>query len=215
MPSLCPAIRSILALALFLGLVATACQSGPRMGGQRLREARLDARVNGDRVLVVFMPDDWPATLDEEEQADYAGWAGLLEGYVEASDGIREVKKLDFRRADEVFSGRGLPVNEYTLLFLRGDGMALFANRPIFDPAVYAFADAFLVGREEELDWPEVLHAGETERGFPAEFKLVRIREVVFPPQVEEESAGGLPESGPVEIRRPMPVVPGKPVPLP
>ena len=38
---------------------------------------------------------------------------------------LREVRKVDFRRADEVFYGQGLPVNEYSLLFVRGDGMAL------------------------------------------------------------------------------------------
>lgn len=126
--------------------------------------------------MVIFMPDDWPARLSESEQDTYAAWAGILENFVHGSTVVRQIHRVDFRNADDSFYGHGLPVNEFTLLFIRGDGMALYAHEPIFDGAVYDYAEAFLLGKEAEFTWATVLHAGESAANMPRNLKLVQLR---------------------------------------
>lgn len=144
--------------------------------GRRLWTAKAAPSLMGERALVIFMPDDWPARLSDGEQETYAGWADILERFVHGSKVVRQIHRVDFRHADEYFYGHGLPVNEFTLLFIRGDGIALYAHEPIFDGAVYDYAEAFLVGKEDEFTWASVLHAGETTSNMPRNLKLVRLR---------------------------------------
>ncbi len=159
-------------------LVGMLMFSGCRTGDWHLppRAAEVDPRLTGAGVVTVFMPDDWPPQLSEEDLAVYAGWAGLLEEFVSRSSNLREIRKADFRRADEVFRADGLPVNEYSLLISRNESEALFSNVPIFDGAVYDFADAWMGGIEDGFFWPEILRMGQFERGIPREFKQVRMR---------------------------------------
>jgi hypothetical protein len=173
--------RRAAVLALALALAAAACQQTARLpDGRPFWTAKADTRLLGDRQLVVFMPDDRPPELSEEEQETYAGWARLLETFVARSPSLLEIVKVDFRRADEVFWGRGLPVNEFSLLLVRGDGYALFAGAPVFDPAAYDYAEAFLQGMEKNFHWPEILHMGEWETGMPPDWRLVRLRPGYF-----------------------------------
>ena len=144
--------------------------------GRRLWAAKAAPSLMGERALVIFMPDDWPARLSEADQETYAGWADILERFVHGSKVVRQIHRVDFRHADEYFYGHGLPVNEFTLLFIRGDGMALYAHEPIFDGAVYDYAEAFLLGKEDEFTWASVLHAGEATSNMPRNLKLVRLR---------------------------------------
>lgn len=158
-------------------LAASACQTTSVLpDGRRLWSARAATSLMGEKSLVIFMPDDWPARLTDVDQETYADWAEILEKFVHGSSVVRQIHRVDFRKADEVFYGHGLPVNEYTLLFIRGDGLALYAHEPIFDGAVYDYAEAFLQGKESDFAWASVLHAGETEANMPRNLKLVRLR---------------------------------------
>lgn len=156
--------------------------------------------------MVIFMPDDWPARLPEGEQVTYAAWADILERFVHGSKVLRQIHRVDFRHADEYFYGHGLPVNEFTLLFIRGDAMALYAHEPIFDGAVYDYAEAFLLGKEDEFTWASVLHAGETSANMPRNLKLVRLRPTP-PVRAAVPVAEPATEPGPVP-RTPPPTLP-------
>lgn len=158
-------------------LAASGCQTTSRLpDGRRLWTARAATSLMGEKALVIFMPDDWPARLTDMEQETYADWSEVLEKFVHSSTVVRQIHRVDFRKADEYFYGHGLPVNEYTLLFIRGDGLALYSHEPIFDGAVYDYAEAFLLGKESDFAWASVLHAGETEANMPRNLKLVRLR---------------------------------------
>lgn len=126
--------------------------------------------------MVIFMPDDWPARLSESDQETYASWAEILERFVHESTVVRQIHRVDFRHADDYFFGHGLPVNEFTLVFIRSDGMSLYAHEPIFDGAVYDYAEAFLLGKEDQYTWASVLHAGESSANMPRNLKLVQLR---------------------------------------
>lgn len=201
-----------LACVLFVGMLLF---SGCRTGDWDLppRPADVDPRLTGAGVVTVFMPDDWPAQLSEEDLAVYVGWAGLLEEFVSRSGNLREVRKADFRRAYEVFRADGLPVNEYSLLISRNESEALFSNVPIFDGAVYDFADAWMGGIEEGFYWPEILRMGQFERGRPREFKLVRMRQGRLAPLFEDKNPGDM-RSQPVGEDAPG-VLPDSPAPRP
>jgi hypothetical protein len=162
---------------LVIAVALSGCQTTSRLpDGRRLWTARAAPSLMGERAMVIFMPDDWPARLSEAEQETYAGWADILEKFVHGSKVVRQIRRVDFRHADEYFYGHGLPVNEFTLLFIRGDGMALYAHEPIFDGAVYDYAEAFLLGKEDEFTWASVLHSGESASNMPRNLKLVRLR---------------------------------------
>jgi hypothetical protein len=160
-----------------IAIVVSGCQTTSRLpDGRRLWTAKAAPSLISERTLVIFMPDDWPARLSESEQETYVGWAEILERFVHKSKVVRQIRRVDFRHADEYFFGHGLPVHEFTLLFIRGDGMALYSHEPIFDGAVYDYAEAFLLGKEEEFTWATVLHAGESAANMPRNLKLVRLR---------------------------------------
>jgi hypothetical protein len=180
-PSVTTLSRSTHRAAWLVVLAATAllvisCASTPRLAdGRRLWSARIAPSLAGGNLLVIFMPDEWPARMSSEEQENYAAWASMVEDFVGGSSVVREVRRADFRNADEVFYGRGLPVNEYTLLFIRGDGLALYAHDPILDGAVYDYAEAFLAGKESDLSWTTRLHSGESEANMPRALKVARL----------------------------------------
>jgi hypothetical protein len=166
---------------LVLGVVAvlgfSSCQTTSRLpDGRRLWSAKASPAILGENVVAIFMPDEWPARLSESEQETYAEWAKTLETFVTRSPAVKEVRRVDFRAADEFFYGHGLPINEFTLLFIRGDNMALYAPEPIFDGAIYDYVEAFFEGRESEYITRGVLHAGQTESNMPRSLKLVRIK---------------------------------------
>ena len=144
--------------------------------GRRLWSAKADPTILGDGLLVIFMPDDWPPQMSEDARETYADWAEILEAFVRRSGTVKDRRHIDFRRADEFFQSPGLPVNEYTLLFVRKDGLALYANEPIFDGALYDYAEAFLGGMENDFYWQGILHAGETDAGMPRALKLVKLK---------------------------------------
>lgn len=192
-------------------LIFSGCQTADR--DLPPRSADVDPRLTGVGVVTVFMPDDWPAQLSEEDLVVYVGWAGLLEEFVSRSGNLREIRKADFRRADEVFRADGLPVNEYSLLISRNESEALFSNVPIFDGAVYDFADAWMGGIEREFFWPEILRMGQFERGMPREFKLVRMRVGRPMPVVADEFPADM-RARPVGGESPR-VLPGSPAPRP
>jgi hypothetical protein len=202
-----PAIALTLA-SLAVAVVLSGCQTTSRLpDGRRLWTAKAAPSLMGERALVIFMPDDWPARLSEVEQETYAGWADILEAFVHGSKVVRQIRRVDFRHADDYFYGHGLPVNEFTLLFIRGDGLALYAHEPIFDGAVYDYAEAFLLGREGESDWASVLHAGEAASTMPRNLKLVRLRPSppvrAAVPVAEPEPPPASPPSPPETLIRP------------
>jgi len=175
-PQARPGIRSALLAALVVPMVMGACAMNRLADGRPFWSARADPRLLGDRLLVVFMPDDWPARLGEDAQATYARWAGRLEQFVARSECLTEVRKVDFRHADEVFSGRGLPVNEFTILAVRGDGYGLYTTDPLVDAFAFDYAEAFLRGMEKDVPWTYPLHMGERALPVPKQWKLVRLR---------------------------------------
>ena len=166
-----------------LGMLLASCASTPHLpDGRRLWSAKVAPGLAGGSLLVIFMPDEWPAQMPVEEQDSYAAWAAMVEEFVRGSTVVKEVRRADFRSADEVFYGRGLPVNEYTLLFIRSDGLALYAHDPIFDGAVYDYAEAFLAGKENEQSWTSRLHSGESEANMPRALKVARLSPMAAPP---------------------------------
>lgn len=175
-PQARPGICSALLAALVLPMVIGACTTNRLADGRPFWSAKADPRLLGDRLVVVFMPDDWPARLTEDAQATYARWAGRLEQFVARSECLTEVRKVDFRHADEVFSGRGLPVNEFTILAVRGDGYGLYTTDPLMDAFGFDYAEAFLRGMEKDVLWPNTLHMGERALPVPRQWKLVRLR---------------------------------------
>ena len=186
-------------------LALAACTSTPHLAdGRRLWSAKVAPSLAGGNMLVVFMPDEWPARMPVEDQDSYASWASLLEEFVKGSTVLKEVRRADFRTADDVFYGRGLPVNEYTLLFVRGDGLALYAHEPIFDGAVYDYAEAFLAGKENEQSWSSRLHSGESEANMPRSLKVARLS----PMQAVAVAPPATPYPGPV-------IPPPAPIPAP
>jgi len=140
----------------------------------RERHIRVDPALIGDNMLVVFMPDGWAAEMYEHDLEYYSLWVDALEDYLRRSEGVRSIRRMDFRRADEVFFGRGLPVNEYTILFVRSDGWALYSDVPIYDPVYYDYADAFLLGREDDVNIPAVMRMGQFE-SFTGPYKTLRL----------------------------------------
>ena len=188
---------------LILGVVAvlgfSSCQTTSRLpDGRRLWSAKASPAILGENVVAIFMPDEWPARLSESEQEIYAEWAKTLETFVRRSPAVKEVRRVDFRAADEFFYGHGLPINEFTLLFIRGDNMALYAPEPIFDGAIYDYVEAFFENREGDYFTSGVLHAGETESNMPRSLKLVRIKAALV-----RKSPAPPPE--PVEAETPSP----------
>jgi hypothetical protein len=202
-------LRLPLACLLASAIVALlpACQTKSFLSdGRRIWPAKASPSIMGDRLLVVFMPDDWPPRLSQDDQELYAEWARLLESFVKNNSSLREVRKIDFRRADEFFYGQGLPVNEYSLLFVRGDGMALYASQPIFDGNVYDYAEAFLGRMEADFFWAGILHAGETEAGMPRALKLVQLREAdLMPPPAPDGLVPAQPPVAPPPAPGPQP----------
>lgn len=164
-------------LAILASMFFVSCQTIMRMpDGRRVWSAKASPAILGENVLVIFMPDDWPPRLSENEQEVYAMWSSMLEEYVKRNRCIKEIRRQDFRSADEVFYGHGLPVNEFTLIFIRGDNMALFAREPVLEGSTYDYADAFFKGKEADFMTTSVLHAGEQEAVMPGGLKLVKIR---------------------------------------
>ncbi len=190
-------------LAVGACLWLSSCQTSSRLpDGRRLWSAKASPAILGENVVAIFMPDDWPARLPESEQEIYAQWAKTLEDFIKRSQAVKEVRRVDFRSADEVFYGHGLPINEFALLFIRGDNMALYAPEPIFDGAIYDYIEAFLEGKEGDYITSGVLHAGEFEATMPRTLKLVRIKAALV-----AKSPPKLPDPGSP------PVLPGEPAP--
>ena len=208
-------------------MVLGSCATHRTADGRLLWSAKADPRLLGDRILVVFMPDDWPARLSGDEQDTYSAWANMLEEFVSRAENLTEVRKVDFRQADELFTGRGLPVNEYTLLVVRGDGYGLYSSEPVLEGAAFDYAQAFLGSMEKDFYWPGILHAGESPAHMPREWRLVRLRpghfarpfQVPAPPPPQPASPAEPSKTAPVMTQpaghQGPPVVPGAKAPPP